>query len=373
MLQTGFIAEPVIIESLELLKSGPHFLLRARSKAGVEAVTVPHQEKLVLAWPVLLQSVIPVVLGKDARRLEELLWEIYRHQSNYKMQGLLLWVAVAAVEMALLELLARTARRPLADFFGGRLRDDIPVYFASSNRGNTPQQEVEHLRGLLERSGARALKFRLGARMSRNTDAPPRRSETLIALARETFGPEVTLYADANSSYRDPAEAIRIGRLMEEHRYGFLEEPCEFDDLAGTKEVADALAMPVALGEQEFSLHRWRWCIAQRVADIMQPDLHYGGGFIRATKVARMAAVAGMTMVPHMSGGGLGYVDLVHFASFTPNVGPHMEFKGDTTLPVHCASSSLKCENGLVRCPSGTGFGVEIDPAFVAKAKPMRS
>ena len=90
---------------------------------------------------------------------------------------------------------------------------------------------------------------------------------------------------------------------MEEHGYGFYEEPVEFDDLWGTKEVADALDIPVALGEQEFSEHRFRWCIANRAADIMQPDLHYYGGFIRSTRVARMAAAAGMTVVPHMSGG----------------------------------------------------------------------
>ena len=156
---------------------------------------------------------------------------------------------------------------------------------------------------------------------------------------------------------------------MEDHGYGYFEEPCEFDDLWSTKAVADALDIPVAGGEQEFSLHRWRWTIANRGLDIVQPDLHYGGGLIRATRVARMAAAAGMKVVPHMSGGGLGYLDVVQFASFTPNIGDFMEFKGNTDLPVSCPSSSLKCEHGTVRCPEGTGFGVILDPAFVREAK----
>jgi L-alanine-DL-glutamate epimerase-like enolase superfamily enzyme len=160
---------------------------------------------------------------------------------------------------------------------------------------------------------------------------------------------------------------------MEEHGYAFYEEPCEFDDLWATKEVADALTIPVAGGEQEFSLHRWKWVIANRGVDIVQPDLHYGGGFIRATQVARMAAAAGLSVVPHMSGGGLGYLDVIHFASFTPNVGPHMEFKGNASLPVSCATSSLKCEKGKVRCPTGVGFGVTVDPDFVKKAEPVKS
>jgi L-alanine-DL-glutamate epimerase-like enolase superfamily enzyme len=241
---------------------------------------------------------------------------------------------------------------------------------ASGNRGNSPEAEVAHLQRLVAESGARALKFRLGGRMSRNADSLPGRSEALIPLVRDTFGDDVMLYADANSSY-DTREAIRIGRLMEEHRYGYFEEPCEFDDLWSTKEVADALDIPVAGGEQEFSIHRWRWTIANRGVDIVQPDLHYGGGMIRAAKVARMAAATGMQVVPHMSGGGLGYLDVVQFASFTPNIGPFMEFKGNTDLPVSCATSSLKCENGTVRCPAGPGFGVTIEAGFISRAQPV--
>src|SRR4029077_3511356 len=112
------------------------------------------------------------------------------------------------------------------------------------------------------------------------------------------FGDGMTLYADSNSSY-DAREGIRIGKLMEEHRYAFYEEPCEFDDLWSTKEVADALTIPIALGEQEYSMHRWKWVIANRGADIMQPDLHYGGGFIRATHVARMAGRPPHALAPH--------------------------------------------------------------------------
>lgn len=367
VLRSEFLTAPVTVASIELLRSGKTFLLRTRSTDGVEAITVPHQDKMPLAYPVLLKHVIPAFIGKDARQLEALQREAYRAGSSYKMQGLLLWVAWTAVEMGLLELLAQSAQRPLADLFGGAVRRDIPVYVASSNRGNTPEQEIAHLQRLVGDSGVRALKIRLGGRMSRNGDHPPGRTEALVPLVRKTFGDGFMLYGDANSSY-DVTEGIRIGRLLEANGYGFYEEPCEFDDLWGTKAVADALTIPVALGEQEYSLHRWRWCIANRAADIMQPDLHYGGGFIRATRVARMAAAVGMTLIPHMSGGGLGYLDLVHFASFTPNIGPYMEFKGNTDLPVSCASSSLRCEGGMVRCPDGPGFGVEFAPDLLAKA-----
>jgi L-alanine-DL-glutamate epimerase-like enolase superfamily enzyme len=372
VLDISFLKQPVKIASVELLRNGSVFLVRVRSTDGAGAVTVPNPSRMALMYPLFLRQVAPFFVGKDARELERLLWEVYRQSSNYKFQGLALWVCVAAIEMALLELMAQTAKRPLADFFGGTVRQDIPVYVASSNRGNSPEAEVTHLQKLVADSGAKALKFRLGGRMSRNADSLPGRSEALIPKVRASFGDAMTLYADANSSY-DAREGIRIGKLMEAHGYGFYEEPCEFDDLWSTKEVADALNLPVAGGEQEFSLHRWQWMIANRAVDIVQPDLHYGGGLIRATQVARMAAAAGMKVVPHMSGGGLGYLDVVQFASFTPNIGDFMEFKGNTGLPVSCATSSLKCERGSVRCPSGAGFGVTLDPKFVSQAAKLES
>lgn len=371
VLDISFLKGPVTVASVELLRNGGNFLVRARSTDGVEAITVPNPARMRDFYRVFL-GLVPVFLKKDARQLETLLWDAYRFNSNYKLQGLALWTSVAAMEMALLELMARTAQRPVADFFGGARRRDISVYYASGNRGNPPEAEVDYLRKLVADSGVRALKFRLGGRMSRNADSLPGRTEALIPLVRKAFGDDMTLYADANSSY-DVPEAIRIGRIMQEHRYGFYEEPCPFDWLWETKEVADALTIPVAGGEQEYSLRRWQWAIEHRGLDIVQPDLHYGGGFIRATKVARMAAAAGMSVVPHMSGGGLGYLDLVHFASFTPNIGPFMEFKGDTDLPVECSTSSLRCEKGVVRCPSGPGFGVSLDAAFVKEAVSVRA
>ena len=84
--------------------------------------------------------------------------------------------------MALLELMGRTAKRPLADFFGGAVRRDIPIYVASGVRGNKPEEEIEHLQKLVADCGATAVKFRLGGRMSRNADSLPGRTEALIPL-----------------------------------------------------------------------------------------------------------------------------------------------------------------------------------------------
>lgn len=363
-----WLQSPIVIESVELLRHGSVYLVRVRSRDGVESVTAPNSDRLRDTYPLFLRRVAPFFVGKDACRIEPLLDELYRNASNYKLQGLAWWVGVAALEMAVLDLIGRARGVPIGALFGPIIRRDIAVYRASGNRGNRPDEEVEYLKGLVADTGARAIKFRLGGRMSRNADSLPGRTETLIPLVRETFGADMTLYADSNSSY-DVPHAIRIGRLMEDYAYAFLEEPVPFDHIWETKEVADALQIPVAGGEQEFSLRRFRWAIENRGVDVVQPDLHYFGGYIRCTKVARMAAAKGMDCTPHMSGSGVGYVNVLHFASFTPNVGAHQEFKGETSIPCHCDTSSLRCEGGSVRCPSDPGMGVVLDPDFVSRAQ----
>jgi L-alanine-DL-glutamate epimerase-like enolase superfamily enzyme len=314
--------------------------------------------------------VAPFFVGKDARALESLLEGVYLTASNYKWQGLPFWVPVACVEIAILDLLGRIARRPIGELFGPTIRGSVAVYRASGNRGNSPEAEIAYLQRLVAETGAKAIKFRLGARM-RFDDASTRRDLALIELTRRTFGDGMTIYADANGSYDVPT-ALRIGRIMHEHRLAFLEEPVPFDYYDETREIADALPIPVAGGEQESSLRRFRWMIEQRGVDIVQPDLLYFGGFARSIRVARMAEAAGLPCTPHMSGGGLGYLYVAQFASCVQNAGPFQEFKGtDESLPVASDTSPLECIGGQLKVPTGPGLGVTIDPSYVKRAAPV--
>ena len=355
------------IASVELLKAGDQFLVRVRSKDGATGLAVGHPDVLETTWPILTRRVAPFFVGKDARDLETLIDGVYLSSSNYKWQGLPFWVPVASVEFAVLDLLGQIARKPLGELFGPIVTRDVAVYRASGNRGNSPEAEIAFLQKLVSETGAKAIKFRLGARM-RYDEASTRRDLALIPLSRKTFGDAVTIYADANGSY-DVATALRIGRVMHENRLAFLEEPLPFDYYDETKDVADGLTLPVAGGEQESSLRRFRWMIEQRCVDVVQPDLFYFGGFVRSIRVARMAAAAGMPCTPHMSGGGLGYLYVAHFASCVSNAGPFQEYKGDdSSLPVSSETSSLACVNGMLKVPAGPGLGVTIDPAFVKRA-----
>lgn len=367
ILRRELFAQPVTIASVELLKAGEQFLVRVRSRDGAEGLAVAHPDVIETTWPILTRRVAPYFVGKDARDLEALVDGVYLASSNYKWQGLPFWVPVASVEFAVLDLLGQVARQPLGALLGGVRQREIAVYRASGNRGNSPEAEITYLQKLVEEIGARAIKFRLGARM-RHDEASTRRDLALIPLTRKTFGDAMAIHGDANGSYDVPT-ALRIGAVMQDHGLAFLEEPVPFDYYDETKAVADALPIPVAGGEQDSSLRRFRWMIEHRAVDIVQPDLFYFGGFIRSIRVARMAAAAGMACTPHMSGGGLGYLYVAHFASCVPNAGPFQEYKGDDdSLPVSSDSSTLQCVKGVLTVPSGPGLGVTIDPAFVRRA-----
>jgi L-alanine-DL-glutamate epimerase-like enolase superfamily enzyme len=366
-------SDPVIIASLELLRYEDSFLCRVRSKDGAEGISVSNNDQMKSLYPVFVHRLQPYFIGKDARKLEKLLDEVYVYQSNYKLQGLALWIPLATIEFAILDLFGRMSSKPIGDLIGSVKNREIAVYQANNYRGKTAEQSIVLIKKNVEETQAKALKFKVGGRMSNNADDPPGRTEKLIPLIRKTFGDKMVVYADSNGSY-DAKEAIRIGKLLEEYRFDFYEEPTPFDWYEETRHVADALTIPIAGGEQEPSLHSFRWLIANDALQIVQPDIFYFGGMIRSMKVARMAEAFGKACTPHISGNGIGYLYMMHFVSAVSNAGPFHEFKGfNKELPYECSTSKLDSDGGVVRVPSGPGLGIEIDPDYISKHKIVKA
>ncbi len=359
-----FCSSPVRIASVELLRNGSIYLLRSRSADG--AVGLARTKQVEDFIPILLRRVIPHFLGKDARDLERLVDEVY--VANYKMAGQAFWCPVAYVEQSLWDLLGKVTGKSVGELMGGVLRREIPVYLSGSERNTTAEEEVEiYVKGV-ELTGARAVKFKIGGRMSRNADVYPGRTRRLMTLARKRLGDDIVIYADANGSY-DSKVAIEVGRMLEDLKVGFFEEPCPWEELGETKRVADALTIPVAGGEQDASLWRFQWMIENRVVDIVQPDLNYNGGFIRAARVARMARLAKMWIVPHNTQTDAAACNILQFASAIPNIGPYMEFPfRGPRKPPSWYSPHFEIRNGLIRVPQGPGLGVEFDPDWLDRA-----
>ena len=364
VLKRSMLPDPVIMERVEMRKNGNHLFVRITSKDGAVGTSTGKSQLLKLLYPIFNDRIKPFFEGRDARDFEALFDEFYVNKSTYKWQSVPLWVCLAVMEYAVLDLLGKTFGLSASSMIGDVIRQQTNIYIASGIRGNAAEEEAENLLKLTRESTARAVKFRLGARMSYN-DHSTERDLALIPLVRETLGDDFTLYVDANGSY-DVAMSLQMGRLLQEYDYDFFEEPVPFDYYEETMEITRQLGIPVAGGEQERSLRQFLYMIENRVIDIPTVDPLLFGGLIRGIRVARMAEVAGLTTAVHLSGYGLGYIYTFPYVAVVPNFMGDMEYKGvKDQVPFECSTSDLKPRDGILKIPDGPGFGIEFDPDFI--------
>jgi L-alanine-DL-glutamate epimerase-like enolase superfamily enzyme len=372
VLKRDLFASPVILESVELLRFENNFLCRVRSKDGAEGISVGHNDLSIL-FPIFIRKLQPYFIGQDARELDLILEKIYIYNFNFRYNGIALGLPLATIEFAILDMLGRIADRPVGQLIGEIHNPEVAVYVATEFREKSLEEHFELIKKAVAEYDSHALKVKIGYQYAGTKDihysGVPGKTEKLIPLLRQAYGNDMSLYADSNGFY-NVKEAIRIGRLLEEYKYGYFEEPVMYDHFEDIKEVADALTIPVANGEQDQSFVHFRWSIANDGLDIVQPDIYYFGGMIRSMKVALMADAFGKTIVPHMSGGGLGFLYDCILVSAVPNAGAHHEFKGlDTAVIFECPTSPLKVADGKIKVPTGPGMGVNIDPDFIKKHK----
>jgi L-alanine-DL-glutamate epimerase-like enolase superfamily enzyme len=382
VLKREYFPHPVIIESLELLRDRDNFICRVRSKDGAEGLSLGHPFISKQGYPLFTHTLRAHFVGKDARDLDQL---IYLATERFvKIQGVPLCVQIATIEFAILDLLGNLARRPVRELIGDLHHPEISIYLGhllDEMRKLPPEESLAMLEKDQRETQAKALKLRAGRgdNLASDIDNAPGRTEKLIHLAREKFGPAMTLMIDGNGSY-STKEAIRIGRILEEQNYYFYEEPLPWDWYEDQQIVADTLAIKMAGGEEEFSRRNFRWLIAHDAFEILQPDLFYFGGMIRTMQVARMAAAAGKTIAPHMSSGGLGFVYLMNIVPSIPNAERFHEFKlsetkdaNGTLVPIQSKAEPFTCIDGILKAPTGSGLGLTIDPAYVATHRPVTS
>jgi L-alanine-DL-glutamate epimerase-like enolase superfamily enzyme len=370
VLKKELFSTPVIIESVELLRFGKSYLCRVRSKDGAEGISVAHSGISTL-FPVFLSTVQPFFIGQDARELDLILERVYIFNFNFRLNGIALGLPLATVEFAILDMLGRIAGKTMGELIGEIHNPEVGIYVATEFRERPLEEHFDLIKKAVSGYDTHALKVKIGYQVAGTKDihykGPIGKTEKLIPLLRKEYGDRMSLYADSNGYYNVP-EAIRVGKLLEEYKYVYFEEPVMYDHFEDIKEVADALTIPVANGEQDQSFVHFRWSIANNGLDIVQPDNYYFGGLIRSMKVALMADAFGKTIIPHMSGGGLGFLYNIQFVSVVPNAGAHHEFKGlGSLVPFECPTSPLKVVNGKLKVPTGPGSGVNIDPEFIRK------
>jgi len=354
------------IASVETFAKGQFCVVRVRTDDGREGFGQVAPFHADITATVLHRQIAPHVIGADASDLDGISNRCI--EANYKFPWSYVCRALAGVDTALWDLRGRREGKCVRDLLAGSAAD-VVAYGSSMRRDIQPADEAARLARLRDEKGFTAFKVRIGKVNGHDADQWPGRTDALIPEVRRAVGDDVRLLVDGNSCYT-AGKAIEVGRMLQDHGVCHFEEPCPYWELEWTAEVAAALDLDVAGGEQDNDLAQWRRMVGMRAVDIVQPDICYVGGLTRALRVAALAAEAGLPCVPHSANLSLVSVFTVHMLAAIPNAGPYMEFSIEPNDHLRdLYAPFLEVRDGRVPVPDGPGWGVRIDPDWLAAAE----
>lgn len=315
------------------------------------------------------RQVAPHALGREVDAMEDTLMRI--QEKEHKFPGSYLRRAQAGLDTAVWDLRGKAAGKPVVSLLGGtpgRLR----AYASSMKRDITPEDEAARFVRLRDEKGFTAFKWRVGAECGRDLDEWPGRTDAVVPVVSKALGDGIDKLVDGNSCYC-PAKAIALGRVLEDNGIGHFEEPCPYWEYDQTAEVRAALNLDVTGGEQDCEFSAWALMIEHQSVDVLQPDVMYLGGISRTLEVCRMGARAGLPITPHAANLGLVTMCTMHLLKAIPNPGKYLEFsiEGMDYYPWQDGlflGDPYAIEAGCVTVPDAPGWGVEINPDFLAKA-----
>jgi L-alanine-DL-glutamate epimerase-like enolase superfamily enzyme len=184
---------------------------------------------------------------------------------------------------------------------------------------------------------------------------------------RAAIGPKAELLVDANSGY-SVHTAIKVGRMLERYKVFHLEEPVPYTDLDGMAQVAAAVDIPIAMGEQQHTRYDFKDILMKGAADILQPDVTKCGGLAEAKKIAVLADAFGKYVTTHTTSVGVGLAAHLHYWASTPACRYAQEFNvgagGEGTMILR---APLVPANGYLPVPDGPGLGIELDEEQVER------
>jgi L-alanine-DL-glutamate epimerase-like enolase superfamily enzyme len=313
------------------------------------------------------RQVAPWALGADVFDIDALVSRI--EEREHKFPGSYRCRAIAGLETALWDLRGRLAGKPVVELIGGKPRR-LRAYASSMRRDISPADEAARLVRLRDSHGFDAFKWRIGAECGHDVDEWPGRTEQIVPEVARALGPKVDKLVDANSGF-SPGRAIEVGRLLEAEGVGHYEEPCPYWKLEETRQVTDALDIEVTGGEQDCDLGTWARMIEMRAVDVVQPDVMYMGGICRTLKVVEMAAAAGLPCTPHSANLSLVTLCTMHLLGAIANAGKYLELsiEGPDYYPWQqglFVEDPYRVTDGHVTIPSSPGWGVEVNPQWLA-------
>ena len=310
------------------------------------------------AYKVLVDELLkPRLLGEDPFDADKLWQRMFRVFTG--RAGGVLMEALAAVDIALWDLMGKAVGKPVYKLLGGVGRDRVHAY-ASSIAWAADDVAVAQTRAAIAQ-GFKLIKVKIGA--------PVENALARCRLVRDTVDKSgkggVKLAADANWIF-DYDDAVTLARGMLDLDYWWLEEPIVPEDIEGYKKLRAAVPIRLTAGESEHTAFGARELIASRAVGIIQPDVARSGGITETRRIAELAHAFHVGYAPHVgASGAVCAAASLHLAAAMPNFVTFecMVFKN----PLREALTTQKVGDpdalidGTVAVPQGPGLGIEID------------
>ncbi len=309
----------------------------------------------------------PRLIGADPLETEKIWARLYNALRDQGQRGLTV-TALSGIDIALWDIKGKHFGVPVSTLLGGRFRETVRAYATGSFKRDGVDRVEDNAADVTRyrAEGFHASKIKIGFGV--------REDLAVVRAVREAVGPDMRLMVDANHGY-DVLEALEFGRKAAELDIDWFEEPVVPEQLGAYREVRAGQPIPVAGGETWHSRWGMREPIETRAVDILQPDLAGVGGFTEARRVADMAALHGVRIVPHVWGTAVHIAAALQFmASMVPNpvrvnpIEPILEFdRTENPFRQAVIKTPIEHEQGVVKIPSGPGLGIEIDRDALAE------
>jgi L-alanine-DL-glutamate epimerase-like enolase superfamily enzyme len=146
--------------------------------------------------------------------------------------------------------------------------------------------------------------------------------------------------------------SIRQAQLLEDLDLVWYEEPALADDLAACAEVARAIRIPVATGENNYTRFEFRELIERRAARYLMPDVCRANGYTETMRIGQLAAAHQVALSPHVV-----HELSLHVAAALPN---SFLVEWIDWVPADLFEGMPKCEAGAFRISDRPGHGIAL-------------
>jgi D-galactarolactone cycloisomerase len=312
-----------------------------------------------------LEQLAPQVIGKKASHVRQVWQELF--QVFYQSHGYAAAYvnALSAIDMALWDIAGKQAGKPAWELLGGQMRDAVPVYATGLYylEDDYPDSLFAEASGYIEQ-GFSGMKMKIGGKTI---------SEDIMRVhgLRAHLGDNPHLMVDANEGY-DSTTALIVANQLADANLSWFEEPCPSYDDAANRRVQAGSPIPISGGESLKTRHEFASRLADRVFDIVQPDIAVAGGISEMQVIGQMANAFGVKMHPHFWGTGISFAASLHLVSTLPFSPPKMVPEPYVNEPVleydqtpHPVRENImerfKVVDSRVTVPNTPGLGVEVD------------